>query len=152
VEAKGLFLDEYNLPIEPYAGKLRLTGSNLFSAPMETFALRKWSSERSTDQRWSDREPDLGKRKRRRLFNYLRPLCFLLTIEPIELLGLVDADGQVEKSLVIRAAIAELVANTLKKSDDLKVEAARLRDSGMTMEQIASAVGRNKSTVSRWLG
>ena len=77
--------------------------------------------------------------------------AIVLTTEPVDLVGLVDADGQVEKSLVIRAPIAELVASTLKKSDDMKAKAAELRETGMTYEQIGTALGRDKSTVSRWL-
>jgi putative DNA primase/helicase len=76
--------------------------------------------------------------------------ALILTTEPIELPGLVDADGYVEKSLIIRAPIVELIENTLKKSEDMKVKAAELRNKGMSLEEIGSTLGRNKSTVSRW--
>ncbi|MGY3265166.1 AAA family ATPase [Lysobacter sp. HA35] len=83
--------------------------------------------------------------------------CIFLTTESIQIPGLVDDDGEPETSLVIRAPAADMVASMQADRDktdgvrDLKAHARDLKSKGMTLEQIGEAVGKDKSTVSRWL-
>lgn len=81
----------------------------------------------------------------------------ILVPETVQLPGLLDENGEVEESVVIRApamSILEAMAKReSRKADDvaqLKLKAAELRADGKTIEEIAKQVGRDKSTVSRW--
>jgi hypothetical protein len=81
-----------------------------------------------------------------------------LTTESVELTGLIDDDGEVETSLVIRAPAEDLLQGMLEDQAsaaispaELKAQAMALKARGLTLDQIGTKLGRDKSTVSRWL-